>query len=294
MSASSGQLEAATGRAVTRKVKPRSSREIEPSTGADDMLICTKQQDQKKVLTYTSYLRLNELLDVQLPQSDPPHSDELHFIITHQAIELWLKLLLSQVRDTRDALDRREWNRTNLLVKRMIAVTEAILGQMRTLQRMAPAAFCKFRSALGSASGAQSRQSRHLEVLCGIRGERHIATMRAFDRGQLGVDIGSILGETSLREAFLGAVQAAGYIRVADVYLRDSEDNPVYLVAELLVDFDEAWSRWRNEHQLLAERMIGQSRGTGGTVSKFLEHNRHYRFFPELWDCRQQIVHRTG
>ncbi len=250
-------------------------------------------QNRKRPLTYASYLRLNELLALQTPQCDPPRSDELHFIITHQAIELWFKLLITQVRDARSALAAGEWNRANLVVKRMISVTEAVLGQMRTLQRMAPTAFYEFRAALGPASGAQSRQFRHLEVLCGIRSERHIAMMRAFDRGQLGADIVSALDESSLRETFLRAIQGAGYRRVADVYLNAAEDNAAYLVAELLVDFDEVWIRWRSEHQTLAERMIGRSRGTGGTVGEFLERNRQYRFFPELWDCRHQILHRV-
>jgi tryptophan 2,3-dioxygenase len=89
----------------------------------------------------------------------------------------------------------------------MISVSEAVLGQMRTLQRMAPTAFYEFRVALGPASGAQSRQFRHLEVLCEIRSEQHIAMMRAFDRGQLGADIVSALDEASLRETFLRAIQ---------------------------------------------------------------------------------------
>lgn len=249
-------------------------------------------QGRTGTLTYASYLRLDELLALQAPQCDPPHPDELHFIITHQAIELWLKLLIAQVRDARSALAAGGWNRASLVVRRMISVSEAVLGQMRTLQRMAPTAFYEFRAALGPATGAQSRQFRHLEVLCGIRSEQHIAMMRAFDRGQLGVDIVAALGEASLRETFLRATQDAGYRCVADVYLDTAEDNGAYLVAELLVDFDELWIRWRSEHQTLVERMIGRSRGTGGTAREFLERNRQYRFFPELWDCRHQLLHR--
>ena len=68
---------------------------------------------------------------------------------------------------------------------------------------------------------------------------------------------------------FYGRSKGAGYRRIADVYLNAAEDNAAYFVAELLVDFDELWIRWRSEHQTLAERMIGRSRGTGGTAGDF-------------------------
>ena len=44
-------------------------------------------------LTYGSYLRVPELLALQRPRSRPPHPEELHFIVVHQALELWMKLL---------------------------------------------------------------------------------------------------------------------------------------------------------------------------------------------------------
>ncbi len=45
-------------------------------------------------LTYSSYLKIPELLELQQPQSKPPHHDELLFILVHQTYELWFKELL--------------------------------------------------------------------------------------------------------------------------------------------------------------------------------------------------------
>src|SRR5205807_2718078 len=45
-------------------------------------------------LTYSSYLKVPQLLELQDPQSSPPHHDELLFIIVHQTYELWFKELL--------------------------------------------------------------------------------------------------------------------------------------------------------------------------------------------------------
>ena len=49
-------------------------------------------------VTYSSYLRLDRLLNAQRPLSDPPHHDELLFIIQHQTSELWMKLILHELR----------------------------------------------------------------------------------------------------------------------------------------------------------------------------------------------------
>ncbi len=49
---------------------------------------------QGEQLTYSSYLKVPELLKLQDPQSSPQHHDELLFIIVHQTYELWFKELL--------------------------------------------------------------------------------------------------------------------------------------------------------------------------------------------------------
>ena len=46
---------------------------------------------------YTGYLQLDRLLDAQAPLSDPPHHDEMLFIIQHQVAELWIKLVIHEV-----------------------------------------------------------------------------------------------------------------------------------------------------------------------------------------------------
>jgi len=48
-------------------------------------------------LTYGSYLRIDELLGLQHELSDPPHHDELLFIIIHQVYELWFRQMLHEI-----------------------------------------------------------------------------------------------------------------------------------------------------------------------------------------------------
>lgn len=47
-------------------------------------------------MTYAGYLDLDTLLGAQRPLSD--HHDEMLFIVAHQVSELWLKLLVHELR----------------------------------------------------------------------------------------------------------------------------------------------------------------------------------------------------
>ena len=62
-----------------------------PSQRALEQGITTDLRDR---LTYGGYLQLDTLLSAQKPLSDPPHHDEMLFIVQHQVAELWLKLVI--------------------------------------------------------------------------------------------------------------------------------------------------------------------------------------------------------
>ena len=63
--------------------------------------------DKKNVPNYWDYLRLRPLLSLQGGlglDEESLQTDELHFIITHQSLELWFKLMLAELRLARDHL----------------------------------------------------------------------------------------------------------------------------------------------------------------------------------------------
>lgn len=131
--------------------------------------------------TYWEYIRLDQLLCIQGGVDGPADvasTDELHFIVIHQAIELLFKLVLRELRETRAALSRpyieeaaipdvaHHLHRTN----EALAVTTGHFAFMETLGTQG---FLSFREKLGSSSGAQSFQMRELEELLGLpRSER--------------------------------------------------------------------------------------------------------------------------
>ena len=77
-----------------------------------------------KHVTYTSYLKVNELLELQQPLSDGPEHDELLFITIHQVYELWFKQLLHEANALQRSLEQGKTHRSL-----------AILGRMRNDQR---------------------------------------------------------------------------------------------------------------------------------------------------------------
>src|SRR5699024_9547442 len=58
------------------------------------------QRDLAGRMTYAGYLRLDTLLAAQKPVSDPPYHDEMLFIVQHHVAELWLKLMIHELRGT--------------------------------------------------------------------------------------------------------------------------------------------------------------------------------------------------
>jgi tryptophan 2,3-dioxygenase len=120
-------------------------------------------------LSYGSYLKIDELLDLQQPLSRPPHHDEMLFIIIHQVYELWFKQLLHEVDATMGALDRDDLLRVAKHFRRIHAIQRLIEQQVDILETMTPQEFNQFRDNLNPASGFQSVQFRQLEFACGLR-----------------------------------------------------------------------------------------------------------------------------
>jgi tryptophan 2,3-dioxygenase len=126
--------------------------------------------------TYWDYLRLDTLLDLQGGLEGDEHKlmpDELHFIVVHQAFELWFKLMLRELRLARDHLAVPEVpeERVPYVVhhlRRVITIFELAVLQFRVMETLTPQDFLAFRDKLVPASGFQSFQLRELEILLGL------------------------------------------------------------------------------------------------------------------------------
>jgi tryptophan 2,3-dioxygenase len=253
-----------------------------------------KPRQAAETVTYHGHLRLSTLLSLQRPIAD--HPDEMHFIVVHQGIELWFKLVLHDLRRVIRLLDADRLGEAAVVIRRMNQSVCVILEQIHSLRDLPPASFQQFRLWLGSSSGADSVQFREIEALSGLRDEEYLAALASARGGRLPAPIQRALEGHSLAEAHTAAAARAGIADWADFYNGAGASSPFYLLSELLLDYDELWLRWRSDHLALVHRLSGiQIRGTGGTdPGSYLVSTLRHRFFPYLWDLRHRVATRNG
>jgi tryptophan 2,3-dioxygenase len=258
-------------------------------------------------LNYNSYLRIPELLNMQQLQSQPPHHDEMFFIIIHQSFELWFKEMLHDTDQMVRYFEQGKVSRVLKVIKRINAIMACLCDQIQLLHTLTPAEFAGFRERLGTGSGFQSVQFREMEFAYGIR-EKFF--LKFFQDDEFALErLQARLDSPSVYDFFLAALATDGYPVPAEILDRDfsllhelnhdlvkvlhqlyeeADDNYHWiLLCEALLDFDMLVSKWRSVHILMVSRTIGGMTGTGGSTGKaFLEQRLHHRFFPELWEVR--------
>jgi aminocarboxymuconate-semialdehyde decarboxylase len=269
---------------------------------------------QGEQLTYSSYLKVPELLDLQHPQSVPEHHDELLFIIVHQTYELWFKELLHDldavVANLKGAgakpTSRDEVYEAARLLRRCTEITRVLVEQFTILETMLPTHFMAFRGKLEPASGFQSEQFRELEFLCGLKDEKMLRYHRPTPEAHAQLE--RRLREPSLHDALFDALRAMGKLEFPDhatererfdararailSLYRDERSNRDWIdVCERLTEFDALVVSWRLRHIQLVERVIGVRMGTGGSAgASYLKHTLDKKFFPELWEARTLLT----
>ncbi len=265
-------------------------------------------------LTYSSYLRVPELLQLQHPQSKPEHHDELLFIIVHQTYELWFKELLHDLDGVVASLRASAANPQShdhvyeaaRLLRRCTEITRVLVEQFTILETMLPTHFLAFRSKLEPASGFQSEQFRELEFLCGLKDERMLRYHRPTPEAYAQLE--RRLREPSVHDAFFEALCAMGKLTIPEgatererldararavlSLYRDEHSYRDWIdVCERLTEFDELVVSWRLRHIQLVERIIGMRMGTGGSAgSSYLKLTLDKKFFPELWEARTLLT----
>jgi tryptophan 2,3-dioxygenase len=249
-------------------------------------------------VTYSSYLKLDELLSLQQPRSRGPEHDEMLFIIIHQVYELWFKELLHELDYLMALLRANDRSRAGHTFKRILTVLKVMVAQIDILETMTPLEFQSFRDRLESGSGFQSQQFRALECVLGIRRpdmrERYPEAR---------------YGAPGLWDAFLAALAQNGYEVPQELLERDPtrpvepspalqrvlidayrRDPATAALCERLVDLDEGFQEWRYRHVKMVQRTIGTKRGTGDSAgAEYLMKTLNQPAFPDLWAIRTEL-----
>jgi tryptophan 2,3-dioxygenase len=246
---------------------------------------------------YSTYLRINDLLKLQIPLTDGA-ADELLFIVVHQSYELWFKVIIDELSRASTSLHANEPWQSLAHLKRIVEVEKLLLSHLRLLDTMSPEGFLAFRDPLDPASGFQSFQFRAIEFLSG-GGKKAVLSYDFFDDEQRawlkGIsDMPDIWSgfEHSLRATLSASAQEdlLGLVRALYLDHASAPLTSLHAVAELLMDHDENLALWRYQHLLMAGRQIGRRPGTGGSEGMaFLDTTLAQRLYPVLWEVRSVL-----
>ena len=262
-------------------------------------------ENHDAALTYSSYLAVDELLELQRPLSDGPEHDEMLFIIIHQTYELWFKQLIHEFLAAQEALEAGDTHRSMALLGRIRTIMKVCVAQVDILETMTPLQFNAFRSYLSSSSGFQSAQFRKVEAILGRRDAR----MHGHLPPAMRAEIDEICSHNSIWDSLLEYVNQRGHTipeailkrnkkigyesnkDVQDVLLDVHRSDPeTAMVCERMVDIDEGIQEWRYRHVKMVERTIGHKVGTGGSSGvDYLASTLFNPVFKDLWSIRDRF-----
>jgi len=214
---------------------------------------------------YERYLRTDELLSLQKSPEEWAHRDELLFQTVHQASELWLKLATVEAGEATRLVAAGDLGGANRLLRRGVDCLKTVTAALDLLEHLSPWEYQEVRKVLGHGSGFDSPGFRATQKVLPPLGT---AFRQALDRARL---------------------------TLAELYVHGREHEELYQLAELLIEWDERVVVWRVRHFVVVERIIGGSViGTQGTPVEVLGKLIHKRFFPELWQTRNELTGLAG
>lgn len=257
-------------------------------------------------ITYSQYLKINELLTLQQPRSGGKEHDETLFIVIHQVYELWFKQILHEIKLLRSSFESRNDPQILATLKRVLTILKTLVSQVDILETMTPLSFSSFRSLLESSSGFQSLQFREVEMALGNRNPaklEHLKAEKDYPR------LAALLKEPSLYDSFLRYLATQGFAIPQEAIDRDVSQpiienravqrilidvyrsHPsIAQICERLVDLDEGIQEWRYRHVKMVERTIGVKVGTGGSPGVgYLVTTLFKPVFPDLWAIRKDF-----
>jgi tryptophan 2,3-dioxygenase len=264
--------------------------------------------DFSGTMSYGDYLHLDRLLDAQHPRS--PHHNEMLFIIQHQTTELWMKLVIHELKAAIEQIKQDELAPAFKMLARISRVMAQLIQAWDVLSTLTPSEYMDFRHTLGRASGFQSHQFRAIEFLLGNKRPELLEPFR--HRTDIHAGLKALLDAPSIYDEAIRllarrkfAIQASALTRDwaapyrADpsvaaawtaVYRDSARYFDLYELGEELVDLEDFFRQWRFRHVTTVERIIGGKPGTGGTQGvPYLRSLLEIRLFPELWDLRTAL-----
>jgi len=266
------------------------------------------QLDFSQSMSYGDYLQLDAILSAQKPLS--PAHDEMLFIVQHQTSELWMKLMLHELRAAIGHIAGDACCSPLKMLARVSKIMEQLVHAWDVLATMTPPEYSAMRPYLGSSSGFQSYQYRSIEFALGNKNRAMLQphahrpdllaqVQAAFEAPSLYDEALRLLARRGLpvpashtdRDWTLPYAESDAVERAwLTVYRDPAQHWDLYQLGEELTDLEDAFRLWRFRHVTTVERIIGFKRGTGGTGGvSYLRKMLDVVLFPEIWKLRTDL-----
>jgi tryptophan 2,3-dioxygenase len=266
------------------------------------------QLDFKQDMSYGDYLHLDQVLTAQHPLS--PDHNEMLFIVQHQTSELWMKLMLHELRAAVAAIAADEQGGAFKMLARVSRIMEQLVHAWDVLATMTPPEYSAIRPYLSASSGFQSYQYRCIEFTMGnknaamLKPHAHRPDLLAqvetawrapslYDESlRLLARRGIAIPATHLERDWTQPYVESDAVRDAwlEVYRDPRHHWDLYQLGEELTDLEDTFRLWRFRHVTTVQRIIGFKRGTGGTGGvSYLRKMLDTELFPEVWSLRTEL-----
>ncbi len=264
--------------------------------------------DFRADMSYGDYLHLDQVLAAQHPLS--PDHNEMLFIVQHQTSELWMKLMLHELRAAIAHLAADQLNPAFKMLARVSRIMEQLVHAWDVLATMTPPEYSAIRPYLAQSSGFQSWQYRCIEFSLGNknaamlkphahRADRLAEVQAAYEAPSLYDEAlrllarrGLAVPERHVNRDWRQPYQASEAVEAAwlQVYQAPQTHWDLYQLGEELTDLEDAFRLWRFRHMSTVQRVIGVKRGTGGTSGVgYLRKMLDVELFPEIWTLRGKL-----
>lgn len=209
---------------------------------------------------YEKYIRTEELLALQKPAERLVCHDELQFQTVHQVAELWMKLVEHELREGARRMEAGDAAGASRSLERVRRVMALLVEQLAVLDTMSPRDYMTIRNALGRGSGQESPGFKRLLAL-----------------------------PAEIWPSF-EALLARRAVTLRALHETPDAHADLFVVAEGLTDFDQLLQTWRLRHLTLVYRIIGMGTPSlKGKPSELLAEGAKHRFFPALWEVRDEL-----
>jgi tryptophan 2,3-dioxygenase len=264
--------------------------------------------DFTQEMSYGDYLHLDQVLSAQHPRS--PDHIEMLFIVQHQTSELWMKLMLHELRAAVAAIAADQLGSAFKMMARVSRIMEQLVHAWDVLATMTPPEYSAIRPYLSASSGFQSFQYRSIEFTMGNKNAAMLKPHAHRPDRLAGVEQAwrapSLYDESLRLLARRGIPVPASHLErdwtqpyvesdaVRDawlvVYRAPDTHWDLYQLGEELTDLEDTFRLWRFRHVTTVQRIIGFKRGTGGTSGVgYLKKMLDTVLFPEVWALRTAL-----